>query len=292
MRTTKGAALSAELFCGCPMWANASWKGNLFPADAKSDEYLYYYSRVFNTVEGNTSFYADPSPEQVQKWQEQTPDNFRFTFKFPQRFTHHQQLNVLDDELNAWLNLFAPLADKIGQLMIQLPSQFSPYSLSLLDKFLQRLPQDFDYAVEIRHLNFFDKANNEIALNRLLMQHNANRVLFDSRGLFAAPTTNDAIADAKRKKPRLPVHAIATAKAPIVRYIGHPEFDKNPEFYAPWLNKLNQWQKEGMAPYFFFHTADNLLSPLMARQFAGRFPGKMPPQVLDSWEGEKQQSLF
>ena len=77
------------------MWANASWKGNLFPADAKSDEYLYYYSRVFNTVEGNTSFYADPSPEQVQKWQEQTPDNFRFTFKFPQRFTHHQQLNII-----------------------------------------------------------------------------------------------------------------------------------------------------------------------------------------------------
>lgn len=45
----------------------------------------------------------------------------------------------------------------------------------------------------------------------------------DSRPLFALPPSNAAIIDAHKKKPRVPVHAIATANNPVVRFIGQPD---------------------------------------------------------------------
>jgi hypothetical protein len=50
----------AELqYClGCPMWSNQQWVGELFTSNAKPADFLRQYSSVFNTVEGNTTFYA------------------------------------------------------------------------------------------------------------------------------------------------------------------------------------------------------------------------------------------
>ena len=52
-------------YLGCPMWANERWKGNLFPNQSRSADFLAHYSRYFNSVEGNTTFYADPTPATV-----------------------------------------------------------------------------------------------------------------------------------------------------------------------------------------------------------------------------------
>ena len=49
-------------FLGCPSWSENAWRDYLYPADANSSEMLGYYSRVFNAVEGNTTFYARPAP--------------------------------------------------------------------------------------------------------------------------------------------------------------------------------------------------------------------------------------
>ena len=43
---------------------------------------LARYSEVFNAVEGNTTFYADPSPDVVKRWLHSSDEHLRFTFKF------------------------------------------------------------------------------------------------------------------------------------------------------------------------------------------------------------------
>jgi uncharacterized protein YecE (DUF72 family) len=49
------------------------------------------------------------------------------------------------------------LHDKLGLLKLQLPARFGPEGLARLAAFFARLPQDFTYALEVRHPDFFAK---------------------------------------------------------------------------------------------------------------------------------------
>ena len=69
-------------FVGCPSWSENAWREYLYPADATTHEMLGYYSRIFNAVEGNTTFYARPAPGTVARWAQVMPAHFRFTAKF------------------------------------------------------------------------------------------------------------------------------------------------------------------------------------------------------------------
>ncbi len=87
----------------------------------------------------------------------------------------------------------------------------------------------------------------------------------DSRPVFSAPPTTEAVIDAHQKKPRVPVHAIAiTANNPMVRFIGHPDQEPNLAFFKPWFAKLPTWLNEGKQPYLMIHTPDNNHAPELA----------------------------
>ncbi|MEC8206246.1 MAG: DUF72 domain-containing protein, partial [Pseudomonadota bacterium] len=90
------------LYLGCPQWSSTAWKGNLLSSHCKSADMLSEYAQCFNSVEGNTSFYADPSHESLVRWHDAVPEDFKFTFKFHRRFSHELQLTNITSELNAW----------------------------------------------------------------------------------------------------------------------------------------------------------------------------------------------
>ncbi|HKK51291.1 MAG TPA: DUF72 domain-containing protein, partial [Myxococcota bacterium] len=46
---------------GMPFWGFAGWQGSLYARDSRPADHLAQYARVFNAVEGNTTFYATPS---------------------------------------------------------------------------------------------------------------------------------------------------------------------------------------------------------------------------------------
>src|SRR5262245_15647881 len=106
-----------------------SWIGRLFPAGTKPTDFLPGYAVVFNTVEGNTTFYALPPAETVARWREQVPDEFRFCFKFPRTITHDKLLVDSTTEVTEFIERVAPLEHKLGSLMLQLPPRFGPGQL-------------------------------------------------------------------------------------------------------------------------------------------------------------------
>ena len=274
------------LYLGCPVWANPQWKNLIFNSKLEPSEFLANYSRYFNSVEGNTSFYADPSSQTVVRWAEQSSENFRFTLKVPKRLSH--QFNQFQaQELQLWLDLIAPLADKLALLHLQLPAFFSPEHLSWLKQMLNTLCSSFSVAVEVRHPVFFDKAEHEITLNRLLRDFDAERVIFDSRALFSVPATTAALLDAQRKKPYLPVHAVALTKQPMLRFVGTDDMVVNQHYYQPWLGKVRQWLDEGKTPFCFFHSPDNLTAPVLARQFVMDLGIDHP--ILSPWPHDQTQ---
>ena len=208
-------------FLGCPIWGNRAWVGELFAPEAKQTDFLRQYASVFNTVEGNTTFYGLPTAKTAARWLADTSKGFRFALKFPRAISHGKRLRNAEPETVAFMDLLATLQDRIGPSFLQLPPSFGPMDLPALDEYLAALPAAFHYAVEIRHGLFFDQAEDE--LNAVLKSHRANRVVFDTRGLHSASTDDRAGREAQRKKPKVPVRFVATGRFPFVRFVGHPE---------------------------------------------------------------------
>ena len=277
------------LYLGCPVWANTKWKSSLFSADAKSAEYLSQYSRLFNTAEGNTTFYADPSDDTLARWQQDTPEQFRFVLKVPQRISHHGSADSML-QLQDWLNRMALLGDKLALIHLQLPARTGPAELTHIAILVEQISQQYRCVLEVRHPAFFDKGQHEIQLHKMLQHYNAERVVIDSRALFSVPATTQALTDAQAKKPRVPVHAISFSQTPMLRFIATDDMALNRQFYQPWLKKVQQWLNEGKSPFCFFHTPDNHLAPQLCRQFAQDLT--YPHSCLEPWPGEQQFSLL
>jgi uncharacterized protein YecE (DUF72 family) len=261
-----------DIKTGCPMWNHEQWYGSLFPAKTTKDKSLAAYAQHFNSVEGNTSFYHIPDEKTVRRWAEQVPSDFTFTFKFHRSISHDKKLQNIESELDLVLKRMALLEDKLGCIMLQLPASFGPKKFSALTFFVNQLPKDFNYAIEVRHLGFFDKSDHEKALNQLLIENNINRVIMDTRALFSCPANgNPIIEEAHRKKPKVPTNVIATSNTPLVRFVGHSDLPANKPFYTPWIHKTKQWLDEGKSPYLFFHMANTYDAPWLAEVFFNDF---------------------
>lgn len=263
-------------YLGLPLWANAHWKDSVFGEKAKPAEFLAQYAQVFNAVEGNTTFYAVPSAEMVQRWLASTPPHFRFSFKLPRSITHQHQLLHVSEETTAFLQRLAPLGERINGVMVQLPAGFSPDFLPRLQAFLHELPTDYHYAVEVRHPAFFTNSLVREQLNTVLRAAQVDRVIFDSRPVHAAPPVDKATREAQARKPRLPVQLDVTAQQPVLRYIGHPVLAENSAWLDRWVAQTARWLMAGFKPRIFIHTPSNDLAPWLAHQFHKQLRVKVP----------------
>ncbi len=252
---------------GCAMWANRDWVGSYLPADTRSGGELGSYSRICTAVEGNTTFYATPPEATVQRWMDAAAPGFRFVFKLPRTITHERRLRDVSSDLDGFLRVLHPLSERLGPISIQLPATFSPRDLDVLHAFVVGLPADFEWAVEVRHPAFHAGGDNERTLNGLLHERGLNRVVFDSRAMFAGPCETDEEQRAFSEKPRLPVRGVATGSQPVVRFIGQRDLDANRAFWAPWVERVTKWHAAGRRPIVFLHTADNVDAPAHARAF-------------------------
>ena len=253
---------------GLPMWFMAPWRGRLLSAGVRQGDALSEYSQVFSSAEGNTTFYGLLAAERAALWCRQVPPAFRFCFKIPQTISHAENMPAALQQEKAWLAEFlAVTGDMTGLLILQLPARTGPERLTELEAVLAELTamSRVPLAVEVRNPHFFSKGEAEVQLLRLLASYHADRVIFDSRGLFQDHSLNDAVLDARSKKPRLPVHPLATGQNPVVRFIGHSDWRQNQRYLQQWALKLKQWLQEGRTPWLFIHTADNTDAPEFAR---------------------------
>lgn len=247
------------------MWAHRPWVGRWYPQRTRPGTELGLYSKLCNAVEGNTTFYAEPAGDTVSRWLEQTPSDFRFAFKLPREVTHARRLNDVAEPVRSFLNAVEPLGDRIGPVQAQLPPAFGPDGLELLMSFVRRLPQDWPWAVELRHPGWFDGGAAQCRLDDLLIERGITRVVLDTRPLYAVPAVSQAATDEKRNKPDLPITLDAVGPRPIVRVIGEDSPQGTSRGVHAWLPQISAWIDEGKEPYLFVHQPENLESPGIAR---------------------------
>jgi uncharacterized protein YecE (DUF72 family) len=168
---------------------------------------LPYYSRTFDTVEIDSTFYRLPSRENVEKWTMWTPDDFVFHFKaFAPMTRHPVRLEQLPEDLHEGLNVDerdrvdrmprevrgelvrrfrealepAEEAGKLGGILVQLAPYVVPRppSWEYLEWLHAQLPDD-ELLVEFRHRSWFDDEHRAETL-RFLEQHRLATVVVDA----------------------------------------------------------------------------------------------------------------
>ena len=161
-----------QYYIGCSGWSYSSWKGPFYPSNMdNSSDWLSYYASVFDYVEIDSSFYRMPNLFTVKNWLKKTPENFKFTAKFPKVITHDKHLKDVSRELEYFHQSMLPLRDKILALLIQLPPSLKiTEGLDNLRQVVSELDTKFRYAVEVRDRSWFqDLAYNFFANNNICM---------------------------------------------------------------------------------------------------------------------------
>src|SRR5438128_2700791 len=61
-----------QLHIGCSGWSYSAWPGHFYPKLLDPRNYLSYYSKVFDYVEIDYSFYETPGRFMTERWAKQT----------------------------------------------------------------------------------------------------------------------------------------------------------------------------------------------------------------------------
>jgi uncharacterized protein YecE (DUF72 family) len=162
-----------KYYIGCSGWSYSAWRGPFYPTHhIENSDWLPYYSKVFDFVEIDSSFYSIPNPFTVKSWYNRTPDNFRFAAKFPKVITHDKRLKKdSENELNYFFKSISGLRQKILALLIQLPPSLGIIEgLANLREIVPLLDRNYRYAVEVRDRSWFqDLAYNFFANNNICL---------------------------------------------------------------------------------------------------------------------------
>src|SRR5471030_887445 len=63
--------LKASAYVGCSGWFYWKWRGLFYPTDLPTSDWFGRYSKCFDTVEINASFYSWPTVANVKAWRRQ-----------------------------------------------------------------------------------------------------------------------------------------------------------------------------------------------------------------------------
>jgi uncharacterized protein YecE (DUF72 family) len=285
-----------NFYIGCAIWGYKDWIGDLFPPGSKSTDFLNLYSRRLTTTEGNTTFYATPKIEVVQRWATETPESFRFCFKLPREVSHEGLLAVQVETTRAFVERMSGLGERLGPFFLQLPPSYRADKIDDLERWLAVWPTEYRITVEVRHPDWYTEAH-EPALMGLLNRYNAGRVVMDVRPLSAGPLpgAEENLQRARDNKPDVPMHPLRSSDIALIRYIGHPKSELNDPLLNEWAARVAQWLAEGTEVYFFCHCPDERRSPALCRDFQHRLArlSDIPPLPWDELEtGMQQATLF
>lgn len=194
------------ILIGTSGWSYDDWVGPFYPREManKKGEWFTYYTRYFNTVEINSTFYRPPGEFQVNSWLKKASKSFEYSVKMPQLVTHKALVDGNLENAISGANSFEktcvePLADAnlLGCILLQLSPFFknSNKALSNLKDLLDSLPtHEHDYAVEFRHTSWLNESKNELDSEVLeaLRERNVANVLLDGPG---QPVTKEETAN-------------------------------------------------------------------------------------------------
>lgn len=219
---------------GTSGWSYKHWRNIFYPSRLPSSSWLPYYAQTFPVTEINASFYRLPSKETVEKWVQQTPDDFLFCPKMSRYLTHLKKLREPEEPLNRFFEVFEPMSKKMGPVLVQLPPQ-APFRYDIAAPFFELLHRQYNpyhFVLEARHPSWL---HNDALM--LMAGHKIGWVIAQSGVSF-------------------PYSEVVTAQTIYVRFHGPAALyasSYSDEQLQNFADKFLHWQKEGHAIWVFFN---------------------------------------
>jgi uncharacterized protein YecE (DUF72 family) len=147
-----------RIHIGTQGFGSREWVGVFYPPGFADSQFLPFYSRVLNTVELNTTFYAIPAAATIRAWAMRVPADFTFSAKMTRTITHDKKLLDVERDVHAFAGRIGALGDRLGAVVIQFPASFTRQYEDRLRAFLPLLPHEMRFAVEFRSPSWDDPA--------------------------------------------------------------------------------------------------------------------------------------
>ena len=216
-----------KFFIGTSGYSYEDWKGNFYPPEISSKEYLCYYSAIFNTVELNFTYYCLPNPFSFYNMCRKVndPGNFIFSVKANSIFTHER--DYCRDDVKKFTESLKPLADSgsLGSILFQFPYSF---------KFSRK------------NLDYILKIGNEFAGCEICAEfRNINWINEDTLGCLGHANIGFCNVDEPELKGLIPPTGISTSDTGYIRFHGR--------------NKVNWWEhKQAWQRYDYMYSQEEL----------------------------------
>ncbi len=236
-----------SVYVGCAKWNKQDLKG-FYPRGTKDE--LEYYSRQFNSIELNATFYRIFPEEQFKKWYDKTPDDFKFFPKLVQNISHLKRLNDdVQPYVDQYLSSALQLKEKLGTIFLQLHGNFAPKNFDRVIRFIEKWPREIRLAVEFRHTDWFNDEVVAKELYDLLEKNNISNIITDTAGR------------------RDLLHMRLTNNEAFIRYVG-ANHKTDYSRLDDWVIRLKKWKDLGINHiHFFVHQNIEKESPLLSRYF-------------------------
>ena len=240
--------MKARIYIGTSGYSYKSWD-KTFYGDTPKKEQLEYYATKFPTVEINATFYRLPGEGMVRGWRDRVPEDFVHAVKGSRFITHMKKLANLDGAVDKFFDRIAPMKERTGVILWQLPGILRKDAPRLKD-FLPRLPRDYAHAFEFRHPSWYDDEIFEI-----LRRHKVAHVALSSLGM--------------------PMNLSVTADFIYVRFHGlegGAAHDYTRGELEPWAEFLVEQARKKITSYVYFNNDVNVRAPenaLMLMEMAG-----------------------
>lgn len=183
-----------KVHIGCSGWNYKDWRGKFYPEKLAARNWLEYYSKHFNTVEVNSTFYRFPKDEYLEKWRATVSDDFLFTLKGSRYVTHMKKLHEVEESVARFNEVAKLLKDKLGSVLWQLPPGLHRDD-DRLKAFCGHFDPEIKNVIEFRHESWYDEE-----VYKLLSDHNVVLCAISS--------------------PKFPEEMITTAKTGYLRFHG------------------------------------------------------------------------
>lgn len=227
------------IYIGTSGWSYPHWHNKSFyPEEIAQEDELSFYTKKFNSVELNASFYHLPKKTTFTNWEKRTPENFIFTIKGSRYITHNLNLKNAEEAVENLLNNAQNLGPKLGPILFQLSPRFR-INFERLKNFLEILPKNQRFAFEFRHRSWFDPK-----VYGLLRSYNCALVFADT--------------------PDYPIVFERTTDFVYVRLHGHEELYKSnytPTQLKKWAGRVRSWSNDGNDVYLYFDNDAEAYAP-------------------------------
>ena len=223
----KPANLS-RYYIGCSGWFYWHWRGQFYPAEAKTSAWFDHYAKSFNTVELNAPFYAWPTVNTVKTWRKQIGRRrFVYAVKVSELITHTRQLSRTAELVKDFGMIAGLLGPAMGCFLFQMPPKFT-YSRPRLARIVAQLNPAYRNVVEFRHGSWWN---------------DTVYAAFEKAGIIFCSCSG----------PRLPDELIVTAPEIYIRFHGTKRWyrhDYSPDELCIWAERIRKAKPERVWAYF------------------------------------------